>query len=69
MPQSPSRWSWVNERVLMRLFGAAGLAHETLLRDLDRPTLLAIFAGLLGLPEFLRLDRKREEAASEESKS
>lgn len=34
--------------------GAAGILHETVFAATERPTLLIIFAGLLGLPLVLR---------------
>lgn len=37
--------------------GLAGVAHETLLRDIDRPALLLVFAALMGLPFALGADR------------
>ena len=37
--------------------GLAGVAHETLLRDVDRPGLLLMFAAMLGLPYALGADR------------
>lgn len=41
--------------------GLAGVAHETLLAKAERPTLLLLFAAMLGLPAFLRADEKRNE--------
>lgn len=34
--------------------GLAGVAHETLLSHAERPTLLILFAAMMGLPAFLR---------------
>lgn len=39
--------------------GLAGVAHETLAAHAERPTLLLLFAAMLGLPAFLRADEKR----------
>lgn len=36
--------------------GLAGVLHETLATNVDRPTLLVLFAGMMGLPAFLRRD-------------
>ncbi len=33
--------------------GLAGVAHETLLTHAERPTLLILFAAMMGLPAFL----------------
>lgn len=39
-------------------FGLAGVIHETLLTDGERQYLLILFAGMMGLPVFLRKDEK-----------
>lgn len=53
-------WSSTNVRNLILLvFGLAGIAHQTLIADVDRPVLLAIFGGFCGLPIFLNRDEKR----------
>lgn len=41
--------------------GIAGIAYETLYRDGERPTLLLLFAGMIGLTQFMRRDEKEEE--------
>lgn len=52
--------------------GLIGIAHETLIAKADRPTLLLLFAGMIGLPAFLQRDEKsqkkqdREEASSDD---
>jgi len=38
--------------------GLLGLAHETLVNDADRPTLLLLFAAMIGLPAFIGKDAK-----------
>jgi hypothetical protein len=49
------------------LFGAglAGVVYETLVSQSDRPTLLILFSGMMGLPLFLKADEKalRQKAA------
>jgi hypothetical protein len=40
--------------ILTAVLGAAGIVHESLLSSQERPTLLIIYAGLLGLPLVLR---------------
>lgn len=59
---------WVNKQGfkitrdgVLFLAGLAGVAHQTLLSEIDRPMLLTVFAGMMGLPAFLRMDEKREE--------
>lgn len=41
--------------------GVLGIAHETLIAQTDRPTLLLLFAAMVGLPAFLNKDEKRQE--------
>lgn len=38
--------------------GLAGVAYETLAVNVDRPSLLIVFAAMMGLPAFLRRDEK-----------
>lgn len=42
------------------LFGAglAGVVYETVVTQADRPTLLVLFAAMMGLPLFLKADEK-----------
>jgi hypothetical protein len=40
------------------LVGLAGIANETLRENAERPTLLILFAAMVGLPAFLRTDEK-----------
>lgn len=46
--------------------GLAGIAYETLVANVDRPTLLVLFGAMVGLPAFLRTDENRK--AKEEEK-
>lgn len=50
------------------LSGLAGIAYETLAQGGERPTLLLLFAAMVGLPAFLRSD-ERTHKATEEQKS
>lgn len=34
--------------------GLFGVLHETVLSEVDRPSLLVLFAGMMGLPLYLR---------------
>ena len=46
--------------ILLFTGGLARVLHETVLRDgPERPTLLILFAAMLGLPAFLAGDRDR----------
>jgi len=40
--------------------GAFGFLHEVLTVGLERPTLLLICAGMMGLPVFLRADERKK---------
>lgn len=46
--------------LVLFLGGLAGVGHETLLVHAERPTLLILFAAMMGLPAFLRSDEKKE---------
>lgn len=46
--------------LMLFLGGIAGVGHETLLTHAERPTLLILFAAMMGLPAFLRGDDKPE---------
>lgn len=47
--------SWPRARdVTLFIAGLLGVAHETLLAQAERPTLLILFAAMLGLPAFLQ---------------
>ena len=52
------QWSLVRD-VLLFITGLLGVAHETLLAQAERPSLLIMFAAMLGLPAFLRSDEKK----------
>jgi TctA family transporter len=45
---------------LLFLGGFLGSAYETIVEQVDRPALLALFGGMLGLPLFLRKDEKEQ---------
>jgi hypothetical protein len=45
---------------LLFLAGLAGVAHETLIANVERPTLLLLFAAMIGLPAFLRHDEQKQ---------
>lgn len=42
--------------------GLLGVLHETVISTQDRPTLLLLFAAMMGLPAFLRADEARKAA-------
>ena len=41
--------------------GLLGVFHETVINEGERPTLLFLFASMIGLPAFLRNDEKKKE--------
>lgn len=41
--------------------GLVGIAYETLAHQAERPTLLLLFAAMVGLPAFLRGDEHHQE--------
>lgn len=54
---------WQNTRDVILFFGGlAGVFNETVLTTTERPTLLILFAAMMGLPAFLRSDDKRNDA-------
>lgn len=54
------RWPTFTEVRTALLFGGglAGVCYVTLVDQTDRPTLLILFAAMMGLPLFLRSDEK-----------
>jgi hypothetical protein len=44
---------------MLFLGGLAGVLHETLITAGERPSLLILFAAMMGLPAFLRTDENR----------
>jgi hypothetical protein len=45
------------------IVGLGGIVYETLVTGGDRPTLLVLFAAMVGLPAFLRTDEKKQATA------
>lgn len=41
--------------------GLLGVVHETVISNAERPTLLLLFAAMMGLPAFLRSDEAKKE--------
>lgn len=50
-------WPQVRNAVLF-VAGILGAAHETVIAHGERPTLLLLFAAMMGLPAFLGKDDK-----------
>jgi hypothetical protein len=54
--------SFNNIRDVALFFGGlAGVFHETVLATGERPTLLILFAAMMGLPAFLRTDERKKD--------
>lgn len=51
-------WGHWKDTVLF-LGGLGGVIHETVVSGVDRPSLLVMFAAMMGLPAFLGADRRR----------
>lgn len=48
-----TQWPLIRDIVLFT-GGLLGVVHETLISSVERPTLLILFAAMMGLPAFLR---------------
>lgn len=48
----------VTQKTVLFVVGLLGVAHETLVSEADRPTLLLLFAAMIGLPAFLKADER-----------
>lgn len=55
--------------LLTFLLGAAGIAYEVLGEGPERPTLLIVFAGLLGLPLVFREQDKAHDIQEQQDKA
>lgn len=51
----------ITRNTVLFVVGLLGVAHETIVSDVDRPTLLLLFAAMIGLPAFLSADDRRSE--------
>jgi hypothetical protein len=54
-----TQWSLIRD-VMLFAGGMAGVIHETIFAAAERPTLLILFAAMLGLPALLHTDEKRK---------
>jgi folate-dependent phosphoribosylglycinamide formyltransferase PurN len=45
--------------------GFMGVLHQTIFEQVDRPSLLIIFGGMMGLPVFLRKDDTKKEVSGD----
>ena len=59
MVVKPGRFTLrVGRNTVLLVVGLLGVAHETLVNNTDRPTLLLLFAAMIGLPAFINKDEK-----------
>lgn len=56
---TPSRQARLTRNTVLFVVGLLGVAHETLVNESDRPTLLLLFAAMIGLPAFLSADERK----------
>lgn len=56
----PSRSIKIGRNTVLLIVGLLGVAHETLVNNTDRPTLLLLFAAMIGLPAFINQDEKKD---------
>ena len=57
----------ITRDAVLFVIGLAGVVYETIGDGPGRPALLAVFAGMIGLPVFLRLDSKQTAYQKEEA--
>jgi hypothetical protein len=55
----------ITRSLILFVAGLAGLAYEALAVSEPRPTLLVMYAGMLGLPAFIELDSTRRKNGAE----
>lgn len=56
--QAPRFTTRVTRDTVLFLVGLVGIIYETVVVHVDRPTLLILFGGMVGLPVFLHQDEK-----------
>jgi hypothetical protein len=54
-----------NKQTFLFVAGLLGVAHETLLEHSERPTLIILFAAMMGLPAFLSPGQSNHSVTSE----
>jgi hypothetical protein len=47
--------------LILFLTGVGGVLHETLRTSAERPTLLILYASMMGLPVFLSRDKDKDD--------
>lgn len=60
-PVTPARRRWrLSRDSVLFIAGLAGVVYETVITQGERPTLLLLFAAMVGLPAFLRDDESKQ---------
>jgi len=54
---NPDWWSTKTRDFVLFVGGFLGVIYETVVEQVDRPALLAVFGAMLGLPVFLSRDQ------------
>lgn len=52
-------WPHITRDAVLFCGGLGLLVYEVVFRSTERPALLVVLCGMMGLPAFLRLDEKR----------
>ena len=55
-----TRWQPLRD-ILLFVVGIVGIANEAIFKSGERPTLLLLYAAMIGLPVFLRSDERDQE--------
>jgi len=55
------QWKHPSRDVILFIFGILGIVYETAFDNVDRPSLLVLFAAMVGLPAFLRSDERHKD--------
>jgi Na+/H+ antiporter NhaD/arsenite permease-like protein len=64
----PRGWRASRDTTLF-VAGLVGIAYETFVTQVDRPSLLVLFGGMIGLPAFFRADERSDRAKERERRS
>ena len=61
VPVTPARRRWrISRDSVLFAAGLAGVVYETVVTQVERPTLLLLFAAMVGLPAFLKGDEAKQ---------
>lgn len=54
---------------ILFIAGLLGTGYETIVQKVDRPSLLALYAGMMGLPAVLGVDRKKAQKDTQDQET